>query len=286
MRISVPNLTPIRRAGRHGEAAFTMIEVAMSLAIVAFAMVAIMGVMPTGLNVQRQNREETVISQDASFLMEAIKSGDTGRYLDIIASNLRSVHRTNVYNGQLFTNFWDVKLTGGVPAPETGEILGYICRPRSFETPDGLVMNYTNRLRFKGFSGNMATLAPQFNDVFEYEVESVVSQITGKRRQLGETTSFVDSFVGGNLYSVKLVFRWPILPTGEVGTGEKEFVTQMTGYLNTKLYVTNDNSYTNFTTNALTQIEWQTKVGRIANIGVEPNLGFVFEDELIRAGTY
>ena len=44
MKIRVPNLTPIRRIGRHGEAAFTMaVEVAMSPAIVAFAPVATRG---------------------------------------------------------------------------------------------------------------------------------------------------------------------------------------------------------------------------------------------------
>ena len=106
MKIRVPNLTPIRRIGRHGEAAFTMVEVAMSLAIVAFALVAIMGVMPTGLNVQRQNREETVISQDASFIMEAIKAGEDGRYLDIISANLREAYRTNVFNGITNVHNW------------------------------------------------------------------------------------------------------------------------------------------------------------------------------------
>ena len=56
---------PKRQGGNRQDSGFTMIEVALSLAIVAFALVAIMGVMPAGLNVQRENREETIISQDA-----------------------------------------------------------------------------------------------------------------------------------------------------------------------------------------------------------------------------
>ena len=37
--------------------AFTMVEIALALAIIGFALVAIIGVLPFGLNVQRQNRE-------------------------------------------------------------------------------------------------------------------------------------------------------------------------------------------------------------------------------------
>jgi uncharacterized protein (TIGR02598 family) len=51
------------------EAAFTMVEVAISIAIVAFAMVALLGVLPTGHQVQRENREDTIINQDATYLL-------------------------------------------------------------------------------------------------------------------------------------------------------------------------------------------------------------------------
>jgi type II secretory pathway pseudopilin PulG len=67
------------RPGRNrDEAAFTLIEIAISLAIIAFALVAIIGVLPIGLNVQRDNREETVINHDATMLMDAIRSGARG----------------------------------------------------------------------------------------------------------------------------------------------------------------------------------------------------------------
>src|SRR5947207_7764407 len=38
--------------------AFTMIEIAISLAVIGFALVAIIGILPTGMNVQKENREE------------------------------------------------------------------------------------------------------------------------------------------------------------------------------------------------------------------------------------
>jgi type II secretory pathway pseudopilin PulG len=60
------------------ESGFTMVEIALCLAIIGFALVAIIGVLPTGLNVQRDNREETIIDQDAVVWMDAIRNGAQG----------------------------------------------------------------------------------------------------------------------------------------------------------------------------------------------------------------
>src|SRR5579862_9052733 len=58
--------------------AFTMIEIAISLAIIGFAMVAIIGILPLGMNAQRDNRQETIVNQDASILMDAVRNGERG----------------------------------------------------------------------------------------------------------------------------------------------------------------------------------------------------------------
>lgn len=55
-----------------------MVEIALCLAIIGFALVAIIGVLPAGLNVQRENREETVIVHDANYLIDAIRNGARG----------------------------------------------------------------------------------------------------------------------------------------------------------------------------------------------------------------
>ena len=55
-----------------------MIEIAICLAIIGFALVAIIGVLPIGMNAQRDNREETIIAQDASLLINAIRTGARG----------------------------------------------------------------------------------------------------------------------------------------------------------------------------------------------------------------
>ena len=62
-------------AARRALQAFTLIEITIALAVVAFALVAIIGVLPIGLTVQRDNRAETIVQHDGAFWMEAIRGG-------------------------------------------------------------------------------------------------------------------------------------------------------------------------------------------------------------------
>jgi hypothetical protein len=66
-----------------------MVEIALCIAIVAFALVAIIGVLPTGVRVQKDNREDTVINQDGTFWLEAIRSGSLG--LDDLTNYVDSI---------------------------------------------------------------------------------------------------------------------------------------------------------------------------------------------------
>jgi type II secretory pathway pseudopilin PulG len=67
-----------KRNGLSARAGFTMIEIAIALGVIGFALVAIIGILPMGLEVQRDNRSETIINQDATFWMDAIRSGAQG----------------------------------------------------------------------------------------------------------------------------------------------------------------------------------------------------------------
>jgi type II secretory pathway pseudopilin PulG len=58
--------------------AFTIIEIALCLGIIGFALVAIIAVLPRGLDVQRRNREETIVGQDAEVWLNAIRNGAQG----------------------------------------------------------------------------------------------------------------------------------------------------------------------------------------------------------------
>ena len=95
---TVRSIVPPRRT----RAAFTMMEIAICLAIIGFALVAIIGVLPLGMNTQRDNREQTIINQDASVLINDIRSGVRGGY-DL----------TNyVY---AITNYWTLYSANGTP---------------------------------------------------------------------------------------------------------------------------------------------------------------------------
>ena len=63
---------------RPSRRAFTIIEIALCLGIIGFALVAIIAVLPRGLDVQKRNREETIIGQDAEVWMSALRNGAHG----------------------------------------------------------------------------------------------------------------------------------------------------------------------------------------------------------------
>jgi prepilin-type N-terminal cleavage/methylation domain-containing protein len=72
------------KAGSSGasphQSGFTMVEIAISLAVIGIALVAIIGVLPLGMNVQKDNREETIINQDATVFMNAIRDGANSQF--------------------------------------------------------------------------------------------------------------------------------------------------------------------------------------------------------------
>jgi len=75
--------------------AFTLIEIAISLAVIGFALVAIIGILPSGMSVQKDNRQETIIDQDATIFIDAIQNGAHG--LDDLTNYVYSI--TNYYFG-------------------------------------------------------------------------------------------------------------------------------------------------------------------------------------------
>ena len=70
-----------------------MMEIAISLAVIGIALVAIIGVLPIGMNVQQANRQETIIGEDSSVFMNAIRNGTLG--LDDLTNYVYAI-----------TNYW------------------------------------------------------------------------------------------------------------------------------------------------------------------------------------
>ena len=100
MRISRPSQVEQFAVAR--ERAFTMIEIAIAVGVIGFALVAIIGILPQGMNVQKDNREDTIISQDAPYFLNAIRNGEMRTNNSILTNYVESITISNSYwNGPI-----------------------------------------------------------------------------------------------------------------------------------------------------------------------------------------
>jgi type II secretory pathway pseudopilin PulG len=133
---------------RPSRSAFTIIEIALCLGIIGFALVAIIAVLPRGLDVQKRNREETIIGQDAEVWMSAIRSGARGdddltNYV-LCISNLWTTYDQNykvLNSGADYYTPTNFKVTSYTPAPgdylltNAARIIGLLSMPKWITIP-------------------------------------------------------------------------------------------------------------------------------------------------------
>lgn len=242
---------PARRS-----AAFTMVEIAICLAVIGLALVAIIGVLPVGMRVQRDNREETVINQDASVLLESIRNGVRGgddltnyvyaitNYVTEFGSNNMNVLGFNV-NGYTLTSSY---VNGAVPVPSF-TLSSNICIVGLLSTPEFLTFNGypTNNLMSGGYSNHVEAYVhalsgpavekpPQDNsilieDSFTYRVRVVNAPVATDTNLFGFTVAqqAYSTELAANLHEVSLSFFWPLEPNGSVGTGRQTQRTMVSG---------------------------------------------------------
>jgi hypothetical protein len=213
-----------------------MVEIALCLAIVGFALVAIIGVLPAGLNVQKENREETILNQDSTVWLDAIRAGgrrdqfgvsdELTNYVDrIVVSNWLytinpagpatiAIGRTIVGERTQGPNTTTL-LTNGA------HVVGLLSTPRiAYINPNQFVSNYVIAY-CRAISGTAAEKPMQNNaDVrdlgFTYRM---VVDITpaGSIDPEGILTNTVDRILRDNLADVRLLFRWPLKETFRPG---------------------------------------------------------------------
>jgi hypothetical protein len=156
-----------------------MVEIAIAVAVIAFALVAILGLLPLGMETQRDNRELTIINEDGAYLMEAIRGGATN--LNDLVNFVESV------NGVRFPP------TGGADA---AYVITNLCQ-----------VNATNTAVFRSISGSAASRSPAVADfAFHYMVRCTVVPA-----RVDNAVAYSD-VLAHNLYDVRLAFYWPILP--------------------------------------------------------------------------
>ena len=194
-------VTFLSRTQQRAQRAFTMIEIAIALAIIGFALLTIVGLLPMGLTVQKDNREDTIISQDGNYFIEAIRGGVVGldnltNYVDriIIKTN------ANLSNGSdivrlLSTPKYDTNSTG------TNEVIAYV----------------------RAFSGSALMQSAIPNDPqdkfmsFYYQLRSEVTPFNS-----WDPKSTNLQYLTNNLFDVRLRLAWPVLRNGTSMTvGEK-----------------------------------------------------------------
>ena len=253
----------LRRTGNpQPVSGFTLVEIAICLAIIGIALVAIIGVLPMGINVQRDNREETIINQDATVLIETIRNGARG--VDDLTNYVFAITNSRTpYNpiGPTVSIGYNYSTT--FPINNGTNIIGLLSTPE-YTNPKNNAAPIDNLPIFSGsydsnyivayvrsISGPASEKPPQDNngtirgDSFSYKIicENVPVAVAG-------TTLPYDNQLTANLHELRLTFLWPQLPNGSVGPKRQTFRTTVAGQLvqdtsNTNLYFFQSQSFTN-----------------------------------------
>ena len=242
---------------------FTMIEIAISLAIIGFALVAIIGVLPIGMNAQKENREETIINQDATMLMDAIRSGAQGlddltNYVDAITNQVTQYADNGKQMGATWTNGYtfassfrnNIPMSPAFPLINGYRIVGLLSTPKYMPLPvkNGVFSGYlsNNVMAYvRSMSGPAYEKFPQANpDVkdfaFSYRMTSEVIPygFYGTNYHYYDSSWMSDTNyaavvnnLNANLHDVRLTFRWPLRSKGQLGSGGQAFRTLAGGFL-------------------------------------------------------
>lgn len=258
MKIFSWNQKFLSRAAIAKKAAFTLTEIALCIAVVGVALVAIIGVLPSGLTVQRQNREDTLVTEDARYLMETLKSGALGMFdLTNYVEQIRWIRLSG--SGQAITN-----TLYGFHSPHRGpgdtiltnpmHIVGLLSLPRVVQLPNSqqIVTNIV-QAEFRSFgsaftdkpyseAGGTRPSAGRMDNAFRYLVTPEFrSAATRPVNTVGRGTNVVERGVqlqqqfllDQSLNELALTFQWPVYRVGNdirTGNSRKVYRTQVYGY--------------------------------------------------------
>jgi len=238
-----------------------MIEIAISLAIIGFALVAIVGILPIGMSAQRDNRHETIINQDASVLMDAVRNGQRG--LDDLTNYVIGITNYSLeFNarGVGKASVWGYSVQGasldGRPMPRLTltngySIIGVLSTPKIVPHPNGSFTSNHVVAVFRSLSGPANEKPPQLNptiqemaltyrviaDISDYSTNFYDPTWTNFTLSNLSTNDIVTrsnymrlvQSLYTNLHDVRLTFLWPILPSGKIGSGRQVYRTMVSG---------------------------------------------------------
>jgi type II secretory pathway pseudopilin PulG len=246
---------------RQGERAFTMVEIAIAIGVIGFALVAIIGLLPRGLTVQKTTREDTVISQDAAYFLDAIRNGavvtnfnqftNAAHSLDFLTNYVQSIRFDYIVNGLtnanegpiVYSNFTSgAEIIGLLSTPQTNYLSPFfssnffyvsaVCRALSGPATEDNGLN--NVMAFKYRMDVMVTPFNSFafptTNYFNPDLDGTQSNICYYRWL--EANALTNQIGTGaltyNLFNVRLHFSWPVFFNGTnvtVGTGRQTYCT-------------------------------------------------------------
>jgi type II secretory pathway pseudopilin PulG len=230
----------------HSERAFTMIEIAIAVGVIGFALVAVIGILPRGMNVQKDNREDTIISQDAPYFLNAIRNGERRTNFGVLSNYVESITINNAYTGAITYNnpFFP---NGGTNNLLTNDmnIIGFLSTPeydpRLMEA-GFLVTNQVTAIVHAMTGSAIQQNGANLNTAFRYQltVENVPWNSIAFDSTNINTPNYlspVSPYIGGspdwiirsnrwretqfltnNLHELRLKFAWPVieLPNGTI----------------------------------------------------------------------
>ena len=212
------------QAGRSRTAGFTMIEIAISIAIVGFALVAVIGVLPAGMNTQRDNREETMVNQDAQYLIEALTHGiKQNGYLSNVVSRIE----WRDTNGIAFLAF-------GKPFFNE-QVIGLLSVRHGFKTNGSEVASAHAVMRSMNGSATLGwspTDTSSMDLALWYSVDVLIQPSVTAVPSLSDPVlgNRMRNTLRANLHEMKVTFRWPSNPDGTiVGNNRLVFRSNIAG---------------------------------------------------------
>lgn len=236
--------------------AFTLVEIALCLAIVGFAAVAIIGVLPVGMTAQKDNREETIVRQDGLFFLEAIRSGSRGiddltNYVDQIVWNAsvylpdgtlrrRVPTRTfaaipSVSSESLISN--GVQIVSLLTTPKYQQLLNGDVQVNDISA---IVRSINGVAADKDFGNrdDLATRRRKREFAFKYQLRTELIPFVGFNANTPPGTPFQlrrESLLTNGLYNLHLTLSWPLFERGQgewqVGGNRKTLRTLIAGGL-------------------------------------------------------
>ena len=252
---------------RTSRGGFTMIEIALCLAVIGFALIAIIGVLPIGMNVQKENRWETVVDEDAFVWMNALRGG--GRGYDDLTNFVVSITNTvttlaggpnsaptgtpKVYSYTRFGSWMDsTPTTPLVPLTYGSNIVGVLSTPRITSVTFGNQTTwYSNHVAayVRGMSGPAHEKYPQNNSnvldtAFMYRmIPDITSYVPIDTNSINIPTdpqgnpifgpafnrARLVSYLERNSSDIRLTFRWPVIANGDIGNYRQSFRTFVGG---------------------------------------------------------